>query len=145
MNTEAIKHYKALTSAIDAASREFLKSFGLSLFSIRRTYIDGSMIWLFNRPSYLEEYCANNIPLPRFCYCDPRHTHEGDEEEGVYFWDEALPVLNISYARERQKVFHGVALYRETKDHCDAMGVGFDHEDIKELAVSMTEFRKSAN
>lgn len=118
MNFDALKTFQEMHNLVNEHAQEILGSFPFKIIHIRRTYNDGSSIWMTNHDSYLTEYFEKQLPLPRASY---HYATYGNPTSGVYLWEEALPIMMKSFLEESHGIGQGVSLYQYHRDYCEVM------------------------
>lgn len=103
----------------------FLKNFGLSYFQYLRCYSDGSFGLLTNDTRLTEYFhSAENEPIIFSSY----ESSQASSHSYWFSWDEKLPELPVSMARERCQLYHGITWVRRSKSYYDMIAVAMSKE-----------------
>jgi DNA-binding CsgD family transcriptional regulator len=111
----------ALTNKIQVLTDNFLKNFGFNYFQYLRCFADGSVSLLTNATGLFENFNAmDNSPVIFSSFNENnQHTHSY-----WFLWDEELPHLPVTIAREKFSIHHGLTLVRRSKNYYDMIAVG---------------------
>ena len=104
----------ALTQHVAQQSKEFMKAHDLSYFQYLRCYSDGSIACLLNTTELFKSMIARDLHV--LSSFDESHEKRPSY---VFFWDEELPILPVSLAREKHGMHHGVTLVKRHKNFYD--------------------------
>lgn len=120
---DVIDELKAFSPKLKDQCQEIFDSIPFIMTSVRRTYSDGSVVWITSETSYLPNYFDKNIPLLRATYEYPTSTAS---KQGVYIWEESLPVINNSFLAGVYNVISGISLYEHSPIFSDVMAFAVD-------------------
>ena len=122
MSILAVRAFQDLSTYLNESCKNIFETTPFKVFHVRRTYKDGSVIWIVNDDSYIREYVEKDLPLQRVPYEHPSHVT--GSKQGVYIWEESLPIINKSLTFERLQLISGISLYDEHEQYCDVIGFG---------------------
>jgi DNA-binding CsgD family transcriptional regulator len=112
-----------LSSIIQEICDLFFKAYNFSYFQYLRCYPDGSISILINRTDLFESFVQHNYPT-----LSSIDNQTMLKQNYFFFWDEALPTVPVTMAREQHQLYHGMTWVRRYKNHYDMIGFAMPAE-----------------
>lgn len=112
-----------LSSMVQEICDPFLKAYHFSYFQYLRCYPDGSISILINRTDLFESFIKHNYPT-----LSSIDNHTMLKQNYFFFWDESLPTIPVTMAREQHQLHHGMTWVRRHKNHYDMIGFAMPEE-----------------
>jgi|GEM_PF-1236151 len=110
---------------VQEVTANFLEAFGFNYFQYLRCFANGSFGLLTNNTGLTEYFShVDNSPVIFSSF------EEGHEKIHSYWflWDEALPDMPVTLAREKFNLRNGLTLVRRSKDYYDMIAVACSTE-----------------
>lgn len=89
-----------LSSVIQEICAPFFRAYRFSYFQYLRCYADGSISILINRTDLFESFIKHNYPT-----LSSINENTVFKQNYFFFWDEELPVVPVTMAREQHQIF----------------------------------------
>ena|SRR3990167_3979057 len=120
-----------LSQDVSALSLPLEKHLQIHYFSFKRTYTDGSKIYLFNHPSYYQHWFEKEYYL-----IGNREGKPSNYENGYDLWEYLPDPYNLyQEGAENFNIAHGLTITRKHDDYCDFFFFATNNENslIKRL------------